>query len=470
MWQLSEIVKWTNYHRDQNGGLPPLTRNPLLDTIANFKAHDMASKQYFDHEAPDGTDPAELALSFGYDYSLIGENINYSSSWNTESDILTQWMNSPLHRAAILNTTFLEIGVGVATGFYDGRVVWFAVQTFGLEKGGSVFYTGDVQLFAASSIYGQTINIDVFLRKSLITDEEYALTCSRVGYTFKPRPCVIRKSLLQPIEIPILYDTEINPVTLEQNRIVKFGLKRFTSPCANLLINIGLAPGEWEPWDGTKDNMCVNHTWFAGMADSQMLRHERGECDGSFTLAPPDYESFPVPDPSSIHYVTVTDLYWLELEGGVLTSSMWKEPAGASDESGWWISYTSSYMEWQHAWDTVDPGVHIGARNIRFDIDTEFIGFPEGSYFPNWGYIAVQLIDANDNVAFLVFRGDDDLVAAVGGSEYLVGDGIVDIKFEDWGLDSDLRQLIIFNYSDFLWEEGNYDRKQVYNCRSIHLY
>jgi len=40
-------------------------------------------------------------------------------------------MNSPGHRANILNKNFTEIGVAAIMGNYEGRMVWYAVQEFG---------------------------------------------------------------------------------------------------------------------------------------------------------------------------------------------------------------------------------------------------------------------------------------------------------------------------------------------------
>ena len=40
-------------------------------------------------------------------------------------------MNSPGHRANIMNTRYIEIGVSVKNGIYQGQEVWIGVQHFG---------------------------------------------------------------------------------------------------------------------------------------------------------------------------------------------------------------------------------------------------------------------------------------------------------------------------------------------------
>ncbi|QQS22537.1 hypothetical protein IPM19_02800 [bacterium] len=52
---------------------------------------------------------------------------------NYENDqvLVEAWMNSPGHRANILDSKFNEIGVAVGRGMFEGKEVWLAVQEFG---------------------------------------------------------------------------------------------------------------------------------------------------------------------------------------------------------------------------------------------------------------------------------------------------------------------------------------------------
>jgi len=125
------VIVYTNSERAQNGGLPALTENALLDQDAQMKVADMFAKQYFEHVSPSGVGPGDLAKAVGYQYVLVGENLALGD-FGSDQGVLTAWMNSPGHRANILNTHYTEIGVAVGKGMYEGRMTWLAVQSFGM--------------------------------------------------------------------------------------------------------------------------------------------------------------------------------------------------------------------------------------------------------------------------------------------------------------------------------------------------
>lgn len=127
---VSGIIAYTNKERAQNGGLPALTENALLDRDAQMKLADMFAKQYFEHESPSGVGPADLAKTVGYAYVIVGENLALGD-FGSDQGVVTAWMNSPGHRANILNTHYQEIGVAVGKGMYEGSETWLAVQSFG---------------------------------------------------------------------------------------------------------------------------------------------------------------------------------------------------------------------------------------------------------------------------------------------------------------------------------------------------
>lgn len=123
------IVRLTNTERAK-GGLPALAWNARLGAMAEAKAFDMIARQYFAHEAPDGSDIGDLAEKYGYAYLNIGENLALGD-FATSGAVVAGWMNSPGHRANIMSATFREIGVASLRGTWEGREVWFAVQEFG---------------------------------------------------------------------------------------------------------------------------------------------------------------------------------------------------------------------------------------------------------------------------------------------------------------------------------------------------
>lgn len=126
----SGVIYWTNSQRNQNGSLRVLKENTKLDQAAASKLKDMFDKQYFEHVSPSGAGPSSLAKAAGYKYISIGENLALGF-FDSDEQLVQAWMDSPGHRANILNTKFEEIGVAVGKGIYEGKETWMAVQEFG---------------------------------------------------------------------------------------------------------------------------------------------------------------------------------------------------------------------------------------------------------------------------------------------------------------------------------------------------
>ena len=93
-------------------GLPPLRVNDKLSEAASDRIEDMFDRHYFNHVAPDGTQPWVWADRRGYRYREIGENL--AVGYETPESIVDGWMNSPGHRANILGKHFDEVGVAIA--------------------------------------------------------------------------------------------------------------------------------------------------------------------------------------------------------------------------------------------------------------------------------------------------------------------------------------------------------------------
>ena len=122
------VISWTNRQRKIDG-LPPLSENARLNAAASAKVVDMFKCQYFAHVSPEGKDAAFLVEKAGYEFIAVGENLALGNFEN--DDILVEaWMNSPGHRANILGKSFLEIGVAVGKGKFEGEDTWLAVQEF----------------------------------------------------------------------------------------------------------------------------------------------------------------------------------------------------------------------------------------------------------------------------------------------------------------------------------------------------
>lgn len=122
----------TNKARTENGQ-KTLTRNATLDKAAAAKVNDMFAQQYFEHENPQGKGPADVVTAAGYAYITVGENLALGN-FDSDAALVEAWMNSPGHRANILNPDFREIGIAVKKGTFEGRTTWLAVQEFGTPQ------------------------------------------------------------------------------------------------------------------------------------------------------------------------------------------------------------------------------------------------------------------------------------------------------------------------------------------------
>ncbi len=130
---IENIIDATNIERVK-ANLPPLKTDAKLAASAKIKVDDMIKNHYFEHTSPAGKTVADLGNQVGYDYVVMGENLALGDFPNA-TELLQAWMNSPGHRANVLNASYEEIGVYAAQGTYQGRTVWFAVQHFGTERG-----------------------------------------------------------------------------------------------------------------------------------------------------------------------------------------------------------------------------------------------------------------------------------------------------------------------------------------------
>jgi uncharacterized protein YkwD len=122
--QEREIIALTNKEREAQH-LTPLKENATLRKVAVAHSENMAKQETLSHEL-DGQKPEERIKAAGYQYLSIGENVAYNDP--TPAAVLEAWMNSPGHRANILNKDFTEIGVGIARD-KDGQPYY--TQEFG---------------------------------------------------------------------------------------------------------------------------------------------------------------------------------------------------------------------------------------------------------------------------------------------------------------------------------------------------
>jgi uncharacterized protein YkwD len=119
----AEVLKLVNEERAKVG-CSALTASPSLAKLAGAFSDDMAARDFFDHTDPDGRTPWDRAATAGI-ANLGGENIARGQA--DAAAVMDAWMNSPGHRANILNCDFKTLGVGVHLG--PGGPWW--TQDFG---------------------------------------------------------------------------------------------------------------------------------------------------------------------------------------------------------------------------------------------------------------------------------------------------------------------------------------------------
>ncbi|AUS86785.1 hypothetical protein LBYS11_10760 [Lysinibacillus sp. YS11] len=111
-----EVVKLTNAERTK-AGLSPLQTDAKLMAAAREKSQDMQTNKYFSHTSPTFGSPFDRMKALGIAYKAAGENI--AQGQRSPQEVVQAWMDSPGHRANILNGKFTHIGVGyVKSGNY----------------------------------------------------------------------------------------------------------------------------------------------------------------------------------------------------------------------------------------------------------------------------------------------------------------------------------------------------------------
>lgn len=108
---VNSLLKETNDKRADNKS-PLLNLSDSLESAAQLKAQDMASRNYWSHVTPDGKQPWYFIEQAGYGYSTAAENLAYG--FNSSGETVSGWMNSPEHRKAMLDANMREVGFGIA--------------------------------------------------------------------------------------------------------------------------------------------------------------------------------------------------------------------------------------------------------------------------------------------------------------------------------------------------------------------
>lgn len=121
-------------------GLETLRFDERLNAAAFDRARDMFEQGYFDHVAPDGTEPFVWARDRNYRYATIGENL--AEGYVDARGVVRGWMNSPGHRANLLGRDYKDVGVAIVRGSPTGRTNGYTViALYAREARRAVAYT-----------------------------------------------------------------------------------------------------------------------------------------------------------------------------------------------------------------------------------------------------------------------------------------------------------------------------------------
>ena len=114
-----QMLELVNQERTSRG-LKPLTADPELLPVARAHSADMFRRGYFSHYTPDGEDPFQRMKDAGVRFRTAGENLALAPTLQLAH---TGLMNSPGHRANILNPNFGRVGIGIMSGGRRGIMV-----------------------------------------------------------------------------------------------------------------------------------------------------------------------------------------------------------------------------------------------------------------------------------------------------------------------------------------------------------
>jgi len=133
VFELEKIVFDLINQRRTANGLPELNWNEDVAKVARLHSQNMAESKFFGHRGLDGLRVDDRAVSLGLkNWQAIGENIASNRGFaNPTASAVEAWMNSPGHRASILNNTWKETGIGVA---FDDNGKYYFTQVFLLGR------------------------------------------------------------------------------------------------------------------------------------------------------------------------------------------------------------------------------------------------------------------------------------------------------------------------------------------------
>ncbi len=113
------MLELVNQER-MKAGLRPLVVDPELTPVARSHSADMFVRSYFAHDTPEGLSPFDRMKDAHVRFLTAGENLALAPTLQVAH---TGLMNSPGHRANILNKDFGRVGIGILDGGMRGLMI-----------------------------------------------------------------------------------------------------------------------------------------------------------------------------------------------------------------------------------------------------------------------------------------------------------------------------------------------------------
>ncbi len=115
----AQMLQMVNAERLKQG-LKPVVADPPMQVVARLHSRDMFARGYFSHHTPEGKDPFDRMRAQNVRFMTAGENLALAQTLKMAHNGL---MNSPGHRANILNPSYGRLGIGVLDGGIYGLMI-----------------------------------------------------------------------------------------------------------------------------------------------------------------------------------------------------------------------------------------------------------------------------------------------------------------------------------------------------------
>ena len=142
-----EVLKIVNKNRIAEGQ-PAIGMFTDMQKAAGVRAKEIIT--LFSHDRPDGSSCFTVLADYDIYRTCAGENI--AAGYGSAADVMEGWMNSPGHRANILNDSYTHIGIGYQTGGSYGKnwvqlfVGGCTLQSVAVNEPGTTDYAAGISI------------------------------------------------------------------------------------------------------------------------------------------------------------------------------------------------------------------------------------------------------------------------------------------------------------------------------------